>query len=326
MKNTLDLSKATVISGIAATEGLDQQGEVLLLAGADISDMVPKGFFNADHRVGFTNLLGKITEAKKIFSEKDIENENQRHYWEKNNEKPYLWVSGVLFDDPGSQHEQSKAVGTIINQFSKMNLPLSVSMSVEGKIKERTNSGIIKESMIRNVALTVVPANEETAVGAIDPSMVNQIITKCQEIGADTDYASDLIKSINSGIKPIQHRFIEIPDSEIDRLKLVQAKVSKAASLIKGLSVGYGAAGAPSARTGGAALATESVDPKIKSATIPPVKKSEKKSEETEEDKKKKAKKEIFKSLMIKVRKNHPDLPYDKAVEYALEIFRSKKQ
>lgn len=87
------LIKATVIDGIAATEDRDSQNEILSLSGADISQMLKRGYFNDNHGTGFANTLGRITEAKKIFSKEDAGDTRQKTYWDKVR-RPFLYVKG----------------------------------------------------------------------------------------------------------------------------------------------------------------------------------------------------------------------------------------
>jgi hypothetical protein len=318
MENSKDLTKATVIDGIAATEAWDQQGEKLVLNGADISEMTDKGYFNDNHGKGFINLLGKITFAKKIMSEKDISDERQRVLWEQN-KSPYLYVKGYLFDE--GDHPNAKALATIMHQFKKMNSPLGVQMSVEGKVVDRNADGVIKQSLIRNVALTVTPANDTTGARVISDNVASEIINKCKEIGANVEYASTLIKNINDGTnQPIKRRFIEIPDDSfsLSKLESIKQKVEKITDMVKMLSVGYGGAGAPASRTGGSAMTPEHVEDKLKVTTFS----DKSKSNKSEEDKQKR--KEILKSLINRVQKSYPNLPYEKVVEYCMEVFRNK--
>jgi len=298
------LAKATVIDGIAATEDRDSQNEILMLDGADIADMTKRGYFNDNHGSGFVNTLGRITGAKKIFKEADATDDRQKAYW-KQVKRPFLYVKGYLFDE--EDHPNAKAVAAIMREFHKMGTPLDVQMSVEGKVKDRDrlDPTILKESAIRNVALTLVPANSNTGSQIID-QVKKTVFTKCNEFGASQEFANSLMKSMETGtVQP--NRWIDESPSW-DRL---EKKVKKLNGMVKMLGAGYGASGAPSGRVDGAALSEESADKKPKATTY-------------EEDPARKKRKEVLKSLIKKVKENYPDLSYEQVVELSLDIFTKK--
>ena len=71
--------KPLEIDMIAGSQLRDTQGEMLSVEGADITDLeLGRGRFNDNHGKGFFNSVGRVTEAKKIFSEDDCENERHR--------------------------------------------------------------------------------------------------------------------------------------------------------------------------------------------------------------------------------------------------------
>jgi hypothetical protein len=316
MDNTQDnLSKATVIAGIAATPHLDAQGEQLMIAGADISQMVSQGVFNDNHSSGFINTVGKITFAKKIMTSADATDSTQKDFWDKT-KAPFIFVKGYLFDDADLAHPNALALSAVMKAFAKYGdgeKPLEVRMSVEGKVIDRDSNGIIKQSMIRNVALTLVPANNHTGAQVLPEDMKNAVLAKCQEVGGDIDYANALIKSLTDTHRPIVRTFIEIPDVEDAKLNAVYANVKKLNSMVKMLSSGCGS-GAPTSKVGGAAITKESQAKKLKTVTP-----SFPKSKDRER------KEKILTSLIKKIKDSHPNLPYAEVVEYAFEVYRKKE-
>ena len=252
------LVKATVIDGVAATEDRDSQGEILKLAGADISQMTTKGYFNDNHGTGFLNTLGRITEAKKIFKQEDCDTDRQKLFWEQK-KRPFLYVKGYLFDD--ADHPNAKAVGAIMKEFQKMGTPLDVKYSVEGKVLDRASwdRSILAQSMVRNVALTLVPANGETAAAVAGRINKSAELIKSEAGKAVATCVERLAKSIEEGVQPI-NRWDLPTDEEIaeDLLKRVieltnLIKTKRQARVQKMMSPGYGGSGAPGQLTGGAA-------------------------------------------------------------------------
>ena len=308
------ISKSTVIDGIAATEDRDSQGEILDLRGANIDEIVTKGVWNDNHSTGFNNCLGKITFAKKIFKESDIGSPRERELWNQVDHKPYLYVKGYLFD--GEKHANANAVGAILREFSKNGSPLSVRMSVEGKVIKRDShdQSILRESMIRNVALTLVPANSNTSAHILSEDAKTAILDKCKRDGGDVGYASNLMKSLEGEVQPLQRRFIEVNDSKNPYDKVFQniREINKRVRLIKMLSVGNGAGGPPSTRVGGAALIEEKASKHLTSTTVEP------------KDWDKRKKQDVLKTLIRKTKEQNLDMSYDDIVEKTLSVFHKK--
>ena len=94
-------SHGTFIHGIAASEHLDSSGEKIKVDGIDISSLTKDGVFNWEHESKQSSqVVGKILEAKKIFTKKDCTNSNHLYWWGKI-ESPFLYVAGELLDAEG---------------------------------------------------------------------------------------------------------------------------------------------------------------------------------------------------------------------------------
>ncbi len=270
----------------------DSQGEILDLAGADISQMVSKGFFNDNHSNGFINTLGRITEVKKILKKEDASTDREKMYWEQM-QRPFLYTRGYLFDD--SDHPNAKAVAAIMKEFKKQGTPLDVKMSVEGKVTERGHGGLIKQCMIRNVALTLVPANGATGSQIAGNTLKKSILPVVAAEGGHVGYADSLIKSMSTG-SIVSNKWTEAPELKLSRnIELVQ----------KALSAGYGSTGSPQTKTGGSALASESLDGKISAVAA---------------DRKKK----LFKAIVKAMIEKHPDVPVQDVLNASIRAFNHK--
>lgn len=148
----------------AGSQLRDTQGEVLSVEGADISELqAGKGRFNDNHGKGFFNSVGRITEAKKIFSKDDCENERHEYYWEKIR-APYVYVRGYLYND--EDHPNAKAAAAVLKSIHKVDAPLKLKASVEGGVVQRgiKDSSLLAKTKIHSVALTFTPANNATLV------------------------------------------------------------------------------------------------------------------------------------------------------------------
>ena len=269
---------------IAGSQLRDTQGEMLDVAGADISHLEQGlGLWNDNHGHGFFNTLGKITGAKKIFKAEDCENDRHRYYWEKI-KAPYIYARGYMFDD--DDHPNAKAAAAILRNIHKADCPLKLKASVEGGVIARgiNDSNLLARTKITKVALTFTPANNATLVEPLsmdksDTWAQDEILIKSVMHLAKTDTPSfrhitrlasaekivnnfDKIRSIakEAGLQT------QLPIYSVDGLvkEAVMDKVSnninKINEMIKALTAGYGGASAPINRTGGSILQAESLD------------------------------------------------------------------
>jgi hypothetical protein len=157
---TTDLTKSTIIEGVASTSSRDSQGEVLDLAGADISPLLEgRGFVNSDHSGKFEHLVGRCLDSKKIYSIDDCSTPSQLKYWDQQR-RPFLWTKLELWD--GVDHKEADSIASIYKFYQNKNEEAPIKLSVEGKTLERGNNGVLKRTMIKGIALTVHPANRAT--------------------------------------------------------------------------------------------------------------------------------------------------------------------
>jgi len=224
----------------------DTQGEILDIEGADISELeAGRGIFNDNHSSKLPDVLGRVTKAKKIFKLEDCEDDRQRYYWNKI-KAPYIYVKGRLWNDPA--HRSANAAAAILrNQFSE-DSPLKLKASVEGGIIERggNDDRVLKRTKIKGVALTFTPANNATLVEGLNLAK-----------SAITPQDQALIKSMIPLAQDNVPTFIEMADTLSE--SKIHRNVNKIRSLVKALSAGVGA-GAPTDRTGGQVLQTESLE------------------------------------------------------------------
>lgn len=158
------------IHGIAASQNIDSSGERIIVEGMDISSLAVDGTFNYEHEAATTPdgkkitiklpslTVGKVLKAKKIFSEKDCEDEHQAYFWSKV-QVPYVYVMGELFDE---FKESSKEVAAMFayDESKKGKQERNVmNFSVEGQYIARNGMDVIK-SIARKVTITVLPCNK----------------------------------------------------------------------------------------------------------------------------------------------------------------------
>lgn len=203
------------VSGLASSSSVDRQGEIIMPDGIDATPIAKgKGFFNFDHDNSPENTIGTLDGYKKT--------------------PTGMYVEGRLFKN----HSRAKAVYEIMSSLSKGDRG-RVGMSVEGKVIERdpANPSIIRRCLIKNVALTLNPVNQDT-------------------------YA-DIIKSMSSANVDFQSEG-KVTDSS-EKVEEPTFTPSQVVAIVeKALGVGAGNALAPADRKGGDALGQEEMDKKKK--------------------------------------------------------------
>lgn len=157
-----------ILDGILGSEAIDSSGEVLDVAGADISD-VDKGtlLLNWEHEPGekgASTLVGKVISAKKIFSEADCDTERQKMYWD---EVKLPFIYGVMRLRDGAGHEEAKRIAALIRDDVANGEMIVCRFSVEGSTLDKEGNRL-KESIIRRVAVTVKPCNRTANAGLIE--------------------------------------------------------------------------------------------------------------------------------------------------------------
>ena len=217
-----ELSKSTDgewrVVGLASTSSVDRQGEVIVPTGIDATPIAKgKGFFNFDHDNSPENTIGTLDGYKKTDNG--------------------LYVEGRLFKN----HTRAKAVYEIMSSLNKGDRG-RVGLSVEGKVIERDskNPSIIKRCLIKNVAITMNPVNQDT-------------------------YA-DIVKSMSSGEVDFESTGTsEEPQTTVVKSEEPTFSAIQVLSIVeKALGLSSNAPSAPAERSGGDALVQESMDKKTK--------------------------------------------------------------
>lgn len=281
------VKKPTWLDGILGSQLRDSQGEMLSVEGADISELeAGKGRWNDNHGKGYTNSLGRITFAKKIFKEEDCEDDRQRYYWNKV-KCPYIYGTGYLYDD--EDHPNARACAAILRNIHKTDSPLKLKLSVEGGVVSRgiSDPTLLARTKIHSAAITFTPANVATLVEPInldksfhdqeaDMELIRSVIHLAEtnvpsfrhiERDASASKVVSNIEKIASLIKG--DKTVELPTKQEILQYALEAKIQNNVlsinqmmkeELEKALSAGYGGAGVPTANTGGGVLQSEVLD------------------------------------------------------------------
>ena len=182
---------AFLIDGILASEHLDSSGESLSVAGCDLSSIHRgEGIVNFEHKSESPlQCLGKIISAKKIFSEKDCENDREKYYWDKCR-CPYIYILCELFDSEVGNHVASM----FKYSADHPNTGNVLGFSIEGSKLKKEGMNIVG-SIARKATLTAAPCNKsciaemvpgkeeksEDSIFKSEPSFVIELVERSKQ-------------------------------------------------------------------------------------------------------------------------------------------------
>ena len=277
--------KPLEIDMIAGSQLRDTQGEMLSVEGADISELeAGNGRLNDNHGKGFFNSIGRVTGAKKIFGPDDCTDPRHTYYWEKV-KAPFVYVKGYLYND--EDHSNAKAAAAILRNIHKSDTPLKLKASVEGGVVQRglKDESLLARTKIHSVALTFTPANNATLVEPLsmekstdqeaDMLLIKSVMHLAQEnvpsfrsitrkaqaekIYQNMEKIRELALEMGMETELVKGFTVEQLVKEAIEMKVVN-NVNKINELVKMLSAGYGGAGAPTSRTQGSVIQSESLE------------------------------------------------------------------
>ena len=149
-------ASCSFVDGVGSSQAIDTAGEIVDLAGIDASSLVG-GALNWEHKSDVpAQLVGKVLEYKKIFSEKDIENDRHQYYWDKI-KTPYLYVMGRLFDDKKESSKECAAV--FLDDMEHPEERPMLGFSIEGSKVDKQGI-IVTKSIARKITITNTNANK----------------------------------------------------------------------------------------------------------------------------------------------------------------------
>jgi len=244
-----ELRKGMIIDGIAATDGIDSQGERLSIEGADISALEQGlGRINDNHGKQFVHSIGRVLSAKKIFKAEDCEDDRQKMYWDKV-KRPYIYTKAELYDD--ADHPNAKSCAAVMKHLHKAGAPIAVKMSVEGAVHARKDGGILDRTKVHSVALTFTPANKQTLAMPITMEKSEDGPVNWESLCKSISVLSDAPTFIETD---------EVTRRLVAATEKVVTLVKKVTELKKALSAGYTPPTPATGLVGGAVLSMPSID------------------------------------------------------------------
>lgn len=273
------MSTGMIIDGVFASQAVDSSGEVLDVAGCDISTLDIDGVANYEHKEGDKKdgkggnngeeIVGKIIYAKKIFRASDCEGEREEDYWRRIR-VPFIYGMVRLYD--GAGHSGAQALAAQIRDHHANNEPILVRYSIEGSTLDRDEHDRLrlKESVARRVALTLKPCNRTAISGLIEDPRAPDGFDKKPATETEThDLLAGLVEKGERLEHPAYTKLGGVHEVECNPLLsddvMGKLRLIAKAQLLKALTAGsYGAA--PGSLEGGAALQREHIRSRLKRA------------------------------------------------------------
>lgn len=150
------------IRGLASTDDVDLQGEIVKQTGLDVSPIKEgRGWINYNHSNTPEDMVGKLNDAE--VSDKG------------------LMIEGYLF----KKHSRAQSIYQVLKSLDEKDRH-SVKLSIEGKILKRTgkNNRVIASAKVDKVAVTFDPINTNTYV-----ELVKSIANKTKEWNMELEKA-----------------------------------------------------------------------------------------------------------------------------------------
>ena len=159
------------IEGIASTEDLDLQNEIVSLRGVDFNYFLRYGYFNNDHKPGFENKVGEPTECRVT--------------------PKGLYVKGFLFKNKKIAEDIWEMALSLESSQSSRKL----GFSIQGKVLRRQGKRLLS-CWVQEVAITAAPINTNTYLDIVKSLMALPEDAWCDESGCYEITPEDAYKSI----------------------------------------------------------------------------------------------------------------------------------
>lgn len=139
------------IKGIASSECVDADAEIVVQSGLDWDYFLKKGFISLEHPLGITNIVGEPVSVESCTI---------------GGEPATRIEADLLLDDPMANQIYTKA-----KVLKKANSSRKLGFSIEGRTLSRSGN-IIEKAMVTSVAISAVPKNPYTYFEPLMASML----------------------------------------------------------------------------------------------------------------------------------------------------------
>jgi hypothetical protein len=227
-----------ILDGILTNSHVDSSGEIVDVAGMDISDILEgKAQINYEHEPNGPDpedTLGTLRFAKKIFKAEDCDDDRQKLYWAACN-KPFIYIIGELADD--ALHPGAICLAALLRFYARQGGKMMIGWSVEGSTLKR-DGNVLQRSVARKAALTLRACNKACLAGLVSDPAVEKWLRKAAGSGKTPQIEVDGII--------VSDDFVAQIEDDLEGLR-------------KALTAGM-ASSSPSQASGGAALQREDLE------------------------------------------------------------------
>lgn len=140
-----------VFFGLASTERVDLDNEVVKATGIDFGYFREYGYFNNDHLPGWENKVGEPIE---VYLGKGVDSTGK--------EVQGLWVKGLLYKGK----KVSDEIWNHIEALEKSGSKRKVGLSIQGAVKSRAGKVVLK-SWVQAIAITPSPKNVDSFIDVV---------------------------------------------------------------------------------------------------------------------------------------------------------------
>lgn len=259
----------TICDGVFGSSHIDSSGESIDVEGANIESLGgPESIVNWEHqsKESPSQVIGKVTFAKKLFKRSDCSNDRERYWWDKV-KKPMIYGKVELFDGVG--HAGAKDAAAILrydNRDKGKRVRNTLGFSVEGGTMQKKGMSVTK-SIIRDIAITVKPCNKISNLEIVDDITKRKDLYKHETPNIPSlskgGMREFLLENLNKSEKSLDY-LDKIQKSEKPLRKLKEYKTEN--NMRKALMAGMTNA-TPSSLTGMAALSSENLMGTIQDVT-----------------------------------------------------------
>ena len=149
-----DIKKGRIIEGIASTEDMDQQGEIVVQDKMDCSYLLEKGYLNWNHSHSPEDQIGKPLEVIKLAGGPSTPKG-----------LPCTFFRALLFESM-PRAEAAWTLSKALEESAGVGEDRHLGFSVEGGVRVRHNN-ILMETMVRHMAATHEPVNAQAVARCV---------------------------------------------------------------------------------------------------------------------------------------------------------------
>lgn len=198
------------LCGPFTIESVDSEGDKFNCAGLSIEKLNDVfGLCNSDHRKNFADVIGKTYNVHRILTDKDCQTPQELRIFKKSNSLPMIFGYVELFDQ--KEHEEAKAVKSIVDFYQEKSLSLPLGWSIEVEPITVNKEKVYTLGELKRVALTYKSVNtgcicEVADAGDVLPAQ-DGLVTKSEKDDAISTVLDKLCNDTKALSKALEAGF-----------------------------------------------------------------------------------------------------------------------